>query len=514
MTRSLVPYRSSRPLPGVRRLWLLVFLAAAVVYALTCQRGVAWQDSGMFQYRAWRGELASPLGLALAHPLYVGAGWLLKFVPIGGFPLRLNVLSALGMAIACANLAAVAMLLTGRRWIAAAAAGMTALAHTPWWLATIAEAGYTWSLAGFTAELWVLVLLIRRPTWGKLASLALLNGLGLCVHNFALLPLPVYLTVAIVLVARKRLPAWSLGAAAVAWLAGAGLYLGMIVAEIVGGAGFVATIRSALFGTSYQGQVLNTRFAWGTVRKANLLLMLINVLGPQVLFVLGAWVLRRRVGGALAAVLGALAAIQLLFVLRYNVPDQFMFFLPALAMVNLLAAMGLAHLARRRLWRRIVVAAVVLWAIAAPLAYAFAPAVVEKVGASMARARKLPHRNETRYWLTPWKHNERSAETFAQSVLTGESKLAENAFIIADSTTYYPLVVVQQLGDLRPDVTILNMNDTWDELPPPADGLAAFFAAAGGRPIYVVSNVKGYCPDALGDLAIPAGDVYLLRRLP
>lgn len=496
----------------MRRLWLLVFLAAAVVYALTCQRGVAWQDSGMFQYRAWRGDVASPLGLALAHPLYVGAGWLLKFVPIGGFPLRLNVLSALGMAAACANLAAVAMLLTGRRWIAVAVAGMMALAHTPWWLASVAEV-YTWSLAGFTAELWVLVLLIRRPTWGKLASLALLNGLGLCVHNFALLPLPVYLTVAIVLVARKRLPAWSLGAAAVAWLAGAGLYLGMIVAEIVGGAGFVATIRSALFGTSYQGQVLNTRLAWGTVRKANLAMMLMNVLGPQLLFVLGAWVLRRRVGGALAAVLGALAAIQLLFVLRYNVPDQFMFFLPALAMLNLLAALGLAQLADAGRWaRRIAVGVVAVWIVAAPLAYALAPAAV----GSPARARELPYRNEARYWLVPWKHDEDSAERFARSALEGPDRVAAGAIIVADATSYYPLALARDIHDLRPDVTLLGGHEPWTELPHPDDGVDAFFAAAGDRPVYVVSPAPGYCPKALLEQAQfdPAGDVYLLRRLP
>ena len=506
------PYCRPEPLPRTRTLYLLVLAVAAALYLLTCQRGVSWQDSGQFQLRALRGEIANPLGLALAHPLYVAAGWLLKFIPIGSFPGRLNFFSGLGMAVACANLAALTLMLTGRRWVAAAAAAMIALAHTPWWLATVAEAGYTWSLAGFTAELWLLALLIRKPTWGKLAALALLSGLGLCVHNFALLPLPAYVVIAIILIAKRRLPRWSILAAAGAWIIGAGLYLGMIVAEIVGGAGVGEALGSALFGHQYAGEVLNTSLAVDATRKANLLLMLINVLGPQLLCVVGLWVLARRVGRTLAAALIALAAIHLLFVLRYNVPDQFTFCLPSVAMISLLAAVGLAQLAgRSRAWRRAVIAIVAVWVIAAPLAYAFAPAAVKKAGASIGRERELPYRDETRYWLTPWKHTETSAETFTQAILAGDNKLAPDAFIIADSTTYYPLVLAQQLGDLRPDVTVLHKGKNWAELPKPEAGLDEFFAAAGGRPVYVVSNVSGYCPEALRELAVPAGDVFLIK---
>ena len=501
---------SERPL-SLRRLYVLVLLAAAVLYVATCQRGVSWQDSGIFQYRAERLDLTGHLGLALAHPLYILAGWLLKFVPVGGFAWRLNLFSGLGMAVACANLAAVCMLLTGRRWIALAAAAMIALAHTPWWLASVAEV-YTWSLAGFTAELWLLVALLRRPGWGKLAGLALVSGLGLCVHNFALLPLPVYAVVAVGLVARKRLPAWSLAVAAGAYLLGAGMYLAMIAIQIAGGAGVGATVRSALFG-NYQAKVFNARVAPDATGKGNLMLMLLNVLGPQLLCVLGAWSLRRRAGRATAAALGALTAIHLLFVLRYNVPDQFTFVLPSLAMLSLLAAVGLAQLADRgERYRQAAGLLVAAWVLAAPVAYALVTRVAASAGVQIARPRTLPYRNETRYWLVPWKFDERSAERFTEDVLAPDG-VDRDAYIVADATAFYPLAVAQRLGDRRPDVTLLGGHEPWP-IPSPDDDIDAFFSAVGDRPVYVVSPVVGYCPQALLDHATfsPADGLYRVRR--
>ena len=317
-----------------------MLVSAVILYGLTAQRGASWQDSGIFQYRVANLDLGydGELGLALGHPLYIVGGWLFGHVSLGSMPGALNVFSGIGMAVALANLAMVATILTGKCRIGAAVACMLALAHTPWWLATVAEV-YTWSLAGFTAELWILLLLLRRPTWGKLAGLALVSGLGLCVHNFALLPLPVYVVTAVVLIRRKQLPAWSLLAAAGAYLLGSGLYVGMTVAKAVEVGSVAAAVRSALVGqyTSHVvGQAPSGRL---TANFALVALNLANILLP--LAAVGVWRLRRRVGVGAAWVLGALAAIQTLFAVRYFVPDQFTFFLPTYAMMAVLAAVGL-----------------------------------------------------------------------------------------------------------------------------------------------------------------------------
>jgi hypothetical protein len=82
---------------------LLVFVAALVLYVLTCAPGPLWQDSGMFQYRVWNNDIRGGLGLALAHPLYHWIGAAVKAIPLGEFGLRVNLISAVSGAVAVAN---------------------------------------------------------------------------------------------------------------------------------------------------------------------------------------------------------------------------------------------------------------------------------------------------------------------------------------------------------------------------------------------------------------------------
>jgi len=79
---------------------LLVF---AVLYALTCQRGFSWQDSGIYQWRILHGDLRGELGLALAHPLFIAIGQWVRLLPLNLQAWGLNFHSGLGMAIALAN---------------------------------------------------------------------------------------------------------------------------------------------------------------------------------------------------------------------------------------------------------------------------------------------------------------------------------------------------------------------------------------------------------------------------
>ena len=319
------------------------------------------------------------------------------------------------MAVALANIAAVVCKLTGRTRAGLLAAAMLAVAHTTWWLATIAEV-YTWSVAGLTAEIWLLVLLLRRPRWDLLAGLALVNGLGLCVHNFALLGLPVYVVAAIALAVRRRVPVWSLAAAAGAWLLGAGIYLGMTVHLAAISGSWTDAVLSALTGR-YGPQVLNVAAAspqW----KANAVLSAMNFTGVLLPLAVVGWVrLARHIGRPAAWALGALTVIHATFFLRYPVPDQFTFILPTLVMIAVAAGVGVSALMGISPKWRLAVSAVCLLSLAwQPGLYAVAPTLAKRMAPSMARERKAI-RDEARYWLVPWKHNERSARSFALRAL-------------------------------------------------------------------------------------------------
>jgi hypothetical protein len=480
--------------PGVRGLWLVTFLGFAALYLLTAQRSVSWQDSGRFQWRVLTGQYHDQLGLALSHPLYIAAGRALLHLPVGSFPGRLNFFSGLGMAVALANLAVVATLLTGRRRVGLASAAMLGVCHTVWWLSTAAEV-YTWSVAGLTGELWLLVLLFRRPAVRTLVALALVSGLGWAVHNFALLPLPVYITVALVFVTRGRLPAWSLAAAAGAYLAGAAPYVAMILDQAASSGDLAGAIRSALVG-DYGAAVLNTHMVRQNMKISAVLASLnfVSLLGP--LAVVGWCSFRRRLGDGMAAAIGVITAIEVIFVARYPVPDQFSFLLPSLAMFAVAAAVGTAALAgRSRRLRALAITACIVSVLLPPAFYAACPTLVRRLHGAVQRRRELPFRDEARYWLVPWRHNEKSAERFAREAL---GQAAPDGIIVADSTSGNPLRVLQLLEGLSSGVTV---QDGTGPLPPFVGDGEAFRAAAGDRPVYAVAPAAGYLPAAFLEAA-------------
>lgn len=484
------PSRPGAPRGRTALLWLGAFAVFSLLYLATAQRGVNWQDSGSRQWRILIGEYDDPLGLALVHPLYVAIGRLIAAIPIGPVTARMNALSGLAMAAALANLACVVRLLTGRWWAGLATAAMLSVCHTVWWLATITES-YTLNAALFTAEVWLLVALLRRPRWPVLVGLALACGLNWSVHNLALLTLPVYAVAAVALVVWRRLPAWSLVAAAAAFLIGASMYLVLIARQAQATADPAGAIHSALFGR-YRSAVLNVSPDWPMLRvNAALAAMSFTSFLP-ILAVVG-WVrLRRMVDRPAAWALGAITVIEVLFVARYPIQDQFMFLLPSLVMVAVAAGVGLGVLAGASVpWRRAAVAAGVVSVLLPPVLYANAPALAERVGVQVRRARELPFRDEARYWLVPWKHDEQSADLFARAAL---AQAGQDGVILADGTIRDTLRVLQKVEHLGPTVVVA------DGKAPPGDydsDPVGFRRALGGRRLYVLSPVVGYVPAGL-----------------
>ena len=84
--------------------YFVVLLAAAVLYIATCAPGPLWQDGGMFQYRIWYNDIEGNLGLALSHPLYHIIGIVVKYIPLGEFAYKINLISAVAAAFTIANL--------------------------------------------------------------------------------------------------------------------------------------------------------------------------------------------------------------------------------------------------------------------------------------------------------------------------------------------------------------------------------------------------------------------------
>ena len=471
-----------------------VFLAFLALYAGTAQRDTNWQDSGVRQWRALTGDYAGVEGIALAHPLYIGlARGFLRLCPVGEPLFRLNLFSGVGMAVALVFLALLVRRLTGSSRAAVGAAILLGLAHMAWWQATLTQV-YTWSLALFLLEVLLLQALLAAPSARRLAALALVNGMGLAVHDLALLSLPVDAAVAVLLFRRGRLSGRALGCGALAFAAGCAPILALVVREALARHSLVAAVSSALFGNIYAPQVLGVwtdmipRYA-----APNLCLFLLNFASPCWLLAgVGIWVARDRLAPSFRICLAVLTLAHAAFFFRYFIADQSRFALPTLALLAVWAGVGLAWLLERadmrRRWLR---QAILLAGLAlVPLVYWTAWRALAIGHLTPPRARELPFRDEARYWILPWKHDEHSARRFADAV---QAQLEPGALLFADGTAAGPLLAMAAAASRPP---LFQLISPYDPGAPDAVQLARTDLT---RPFYVVSPTRGYVPDVVLD---------------
>ena len=71
-----------------------------------------------------------------------------------------------------------------------------------------------------------------------------------------------------------------------------------------------------------------------------------------------------------------------------------------------------------------------------PSIYGFLPSVLRGLGVEVHRPRMLPFRDEMRYFITPWRQNEKSAQIFSETAL---HQVAPDGVILADNTPMSPL---------------------------------------------------------------------------
>lgn len=477
---------------GIRAGYIAVLAAAGVLYVMSCAPGVLWQDSGLIQYRVWHNDIEGNLGLALAHPLFYIIAIAAKYIPLGEFGYRVNLTNALISAFAVANLFLL-LALWLRSAVPAVVGAMTlAISHTFWQHAAMPEV-YNLSMALLLLELVILFQYAKTEQLRWLYGLAFVNGLAMANHMFASIPLACYLVLVVMLMRRRRITGRQILVMTFFWILGALPYEYLIIKDIVVGGDFWLTISSAAFGVSYKHNVLNVSLS-GRIIKENLMWIALNFPTPNALLAfVGIFAIhsscRKR---WFANIILALSALFLLFAFRYTVVDRYVFFIPFYCMASILIGVGAASFLSRRRNKIIGRAMIVLSLLTIP-AYIAAPAVAERLKV-MTRPRTIPYRNDYTYFLRPWKTGDRGAEQFAVEVF---NLVEPNAAILADPTTSPPLLYIQQVRAERPDVWIISFIGSTVGAPQLNEQTIDKLLAE--RAVYVVSPMKGYCPDFLLD---------------
>ena len=383
------------------------------LYAVTCSRSIQWQDSGYHILRVVTGEVVNPLGLALSHPLHHWLGrafvYLLPLEPA----FAVTLVSALAAAITVANVYGCTLLLTNRRGIACWAAAGLAVANVFWHLATVAGT-YTLAAALLSAECWCLVAFIQSRRRSLLAGMLLFNGLGVANHMLAILTTPIIAGVLLYALRRDWVRWRTVGLSAGCWLLGAAPYLYLIAVQAVQTGDLSATVHSALFGKTFVGNVLNMSPPWRSLAVSAALTALSF---PNLLLPAAAYAVWR--GGAADVPLATRRAlflglaIHVYFAARYDVVDQYMFFIPSYVLLAICGSIGAAAFLKRSNVRTVIGLAVALLTVT-PVLSAGAPLLAHRSTFLRRMLHNKPYRDDCVYLLTPWSVVETSAEKLSR----------------------------------------------------------------------------------------------------
>ena len=484
--------------------YVAVFIVAALVYVVSCAPGVLWQDSGLFQYRILHNDLQGNLGLALSHPLYIMIGMALKVLPFGDLAYKVNLISAISGAFAVSNLFLLVRLWLGKMVPAIISAISLLVSWTFWQHAAIAEV-YTLYAAQMLAELVVLLMYVRSKKIGWLYGLALLNGLSIANHMWAIFGVACYFVLLVYLMSKKVIKFRHVAVVIGLWVLGAMPYEYLIVKNVVLTGDVAGTIQSTLFGgglkgsgegsklsDGWEGGVINSRISPKIIAE-NIIFIVLNFPTPNILLICaGLFALFKKVPDRLFANLFAgLMLLYFVFAFRYTVPDRYSFFLPVYCYFAILVGVGF-ELLSKRLSSRGWVCLVVLFAMMPALVYCFMPEIGRKYYKSLGQRRQRPYRDEYVYFLVPWKTGYDGPVRFGRESL----EIAEEGSIIySDTTSVHAILYAQQYEGLRPDVQVISEYDSSVGAVELNERVVSKYMNESA--VYVVSPIKGYCPGYL-----------------
>lgn len=490
-----------------------------------------WGDSATFQLRVWRGEIDNPLGLALAHPLYILlARGFAAMLPLGDYAYRVNLFSVVCAAAAVGLVYALLARLIRRPVAALVGTVLLAASHTFWTHAVMAEVYALYAL-GLAAELCLLERFLTTRRRGWLNAALFVNGLNVSNHLLALLHAPAYL---LLLAGMRRRREWRVRDSlppALFWCAGASLYLAMIAGRVAAGEEVAAVIREALTGRQYARNMTGMGFTWRGDSLKTAAAFALNYPTPLILLAIPGAIglLKRRqvdVGTALpaprpggpAATLPArriaqwmlaLLAVNFAFGFVYTVPDKYVFFFPCYVLLPILVAAGAAR------WRPAAgprgAVALLAAALLPALVYEIAPPVLKQRRVALFGVRDLPGREKYAYFLRPRKNGETgAADVAAQAFAT----VGPGGLLLADSTVKAALVVVRDIGGVGREVLLAEDGDPVPgppTMPATAANLRRLIAA---RRCYAFDITTGYlAPAWIADeySLIRAGPIYRVQ---
>ncbi len=485
--------------------------AGLLLYLVTLAPTLTWGDDATLQLAAVQGRFQASAG---SHPAWVLLAHLFTKLPVGDLAYRVNLASAFAAALTLGLLYLACRAVNASRFASLAATVAFAVSHTFWAHAVRAEV-YTLTLATLALVTWAALQWWRCGRRRYLVLMAAGWSLAFSVHVLALLYLPAL--ACLLLLRRDRLrgrdAALMAGSALVA-LVPYGTVLWADYQRM--GGDLLALGRWALFtfdGYDFSGQMAG--FSPATLLSDTLQwagFLGYQFIGPGLLLA-GAGLVYgwRRGPRALAVFTGLLYVVPALFAFAYQVGDRYVFYLPSYLPVVIWLAAGIDAWQQWQRTRaghntatgagryRLRLALLALLVFVPVGVYRLTPELISRSGVQRD-ARYVPGPNSRYFVLWPPKTNYYDARTFAESAL---NSAPPDALLLADPTLASPMLFLQQVERLRPDIRVRFC--CWD--------IEQALAAETGRPVALADNVAAIYPiDRLQREynILPHGSIYLL----
>ena len=187
------------------------------------------------------------------------------------------------------------------------------------------------------------------------------------------------------------------------------------------------------------------------------------------------------------AVAAAIFAVGSVFAFRYQVPDQYVFFMPCYVLVPLLAGLAIPWLTAKG---RFLPAICLLCAVMPAAVYEAAPPLLKRMTVNLP-TRNIPYRDTYGYFIRPRKNGDDGAQRFAREAL---ARAGPDGLLLADSTIGHVLTYVRDVEGVERNV-VLSGSEMRSAPPriPPDDAAAIHRFAERGR-AFICSASPGYVP--------------------
>jgi len=143
-----------------------------------------------------------------------------------------------------------------------------------------------------------------------------------------------------------------------------------------------------------------------------------------------------------------------------SIPDKYNIYVLTYPGISLLVGLGVISLKSRfKIFSKHSVSTIALLLLLPPMIYFATFKGSVHYNKDISGAREVSFRNNAEYFLWPPKNNDFGPRRYAELAL---SKVSQNGILIADYTLYMPLIYLQSVENVRPDVEVIFVESLFD----------------------------------------------------